>query len=71
MKKNTTLVTEKNTGGTTNKKAGIALLVICLLVGSIFNSSAQQENVGFTQADRDRIIRMEVILEQHLSLIHI
>jgi hypothetical protein len=26
---------------------------------------AQQENIGFTKSDRDRLIRMEAILEQH------
>ena len=59
MNKFTTLVTTKYTGGKTNKKAGIALLVMCLFWGSIFNLGAQQESVGFTQADRDRIIQTQ------------
>jgi len=61
MNKFTTLVTTKYTGGKTNKKAGIALLVICLFWGGI-NLNAQQESVGFTQADRDRIIQTQTEL---------
>ena len=61
MNKFTTLVTTKYTGRKTNKKAGIALLVICLFWGGI-NLNAQQESVGFTQADRDRIIQTQTEL---------
>ena len=61
MNKFTTLVTEKLTRRKTNKKAGKALLVMCLFLGGI-NLNAQQESVGFTQADRDRIIQTQTEL---------
>jgi hypothetical protein len=53
---------------TTKKWAKPICLAICmalLFFGNRGTLSAQQENVGFTQADRDRIIRIENILGQH------